>query len=68
MRGNASRFPDKRISAKAAEAQLAMLLSGATDERIAAMTVDGLATMFRVDRRVIECKLSAEQGRRARRG
>lgn len=67
MRGNASKYPDKRMTHAAAEAQLRILLVGATDQRVAAMTVEGLARMYACPARVVECLLLAEQGKRERR-
>lgn len=52
------------ISTNAARAQLAGLLAGATDERFAGFTVDGLARIVRVPRREIEEQLAAAMVRR----
>lgn len=64
--GNAQRRPDKAISSKVAESQLAMLLANATDEKLAGMTVASLERMYRVRPRQIEVMLLAAQGRRER--
>lgn len=60
-----SRFPDKQITQQAARTQLASLLSGCTDERLAAFTVGGLARIHRVPEREIEYELTIARQRRA---
>jgi hypothetical protein len=55
--------PD-RISVKDARAQLAMLLCGCTDQRLAAMTAEGLAATHRVP--VGECRAELEKARAGR--
>ncbi|MFM9829750.1 MAG: hypothetical protein ACKVOB_13575 [Sphingomonas sp.] len=67
MRGNASKYADKRMTQAAAETQLRLLLSRATDKAVAAMTADGLARMYACPPRLIETLLLAEQGKRQRR-
>lgn len=56
-------YPD-RIGTKAARAQLAMLLAGATDSRLASFTADSLAAMHRVRFGEVAEMLQAERGRR----
>lgn len=56
-------YPDKQMTQRAATVQLTLLLQNATPERILAMTVDSLCATHNVDRRVVECKLLAAQGR-----
>lgn len=67
MRGNASKYPDRKMTQAAAETQLRLLLSRATDKAVAAMTVDGLARMYACPVRVVETLLLAEQDKRRRR-
>ena len=64
-RGNASRFPDKAvIDRKHARAQLAMMLSGMTDARLASHTVDSLSAINRTPKPEIALMLAkARQGR-----
>lgn len=56
-------YPDPRLTQRQAETQLILLLQNATPQRILAMTVDSLCATHNVDRRVVECKLLAAQGR-----
>lgn len=67
MRGNASKYPDRKMTQAAAETQLRLLLSRATDKAVAAMTPDGLARMYACQPRLIETLLLAEQCKRRRR-
>lgn len=59
--GSATRRPDTVISSKAAQAQLAMLLANATDDKLAAMTAASLSKMYRVRPNIIEAMLFAAQ-------
>lgn len=67
MRGNATRYPDRKMTQAAAERQLNDALLNARDEALERMTVEGLHKMFNVDLRLIECKLLAARAARARR-
>ena len=62
----AHRKDTNEITIAHARSQLALLLAGATDERIAGLTVDQLARINRTPRREIECRLLAEQDKRRR--
>lgn len=64
MRGNALRRPDARESVTAATARLAMLLAGATDRGLRAMTCDSLAATHRVKFADVAVMLERERGRR----
>lgn len=66
FRGNAQRRPDNQVSVNAARLQLQMLLANATDERLLSFTPEGLAGMYRVPIREIECLLLARQEKRRR--
>lgn len=57
-------FPDKRISAAAAKAQLAMMLCNCRDDRLASFTAQGLACQYRVRLGDIETMLDNERERR----
>jgi hypothetical protein len=61
VRGNASKYPDKRISVAGATAQFETWLASASPEMIGRATVDQLEARYRIDRRYLECKLSARQ-------
>lgn len=52
------------ISAKEATGQLAMMLTNATDERLAGFTAEGLARMYRVRASDIEDMLERERNHR----
>jgi hypothetical protein len=65
MRGNASKYPDKQVSAASAKAQLSMLLNGCTDERLSSFTVDGLGKMYRVPMHEIQTMLTVARMQRA---
>lgn len=67
MRGNASKYPDKRLSVADARVQCKMEVVTATDARFAQMTADALHRRHRVPVRECECMLLAEQGARERR-
>ena len=64
MKGNASRFPDKRISAAAARAQLATMLAAMTDERLRSHSVDSLAAINRTPKAEIAAMLQEARQRR----
>jgi len=66
MRGNASKYPSKQISAGEAKTQMMLLLNGCTDQRLAALTVDGLMASYRVDRKLAEYHLTIARQNRAR--
>jgi hypothetical protein len=59
-------FAPKQIDQAAVLAQLKRELASASDERLAALTVETLAARYRMDRRQIECTLSAAQDTRRR--
>jgi hypothetical protein len=59
-------FPKPVMTSAQAMVQLKTFLANATDERLAAFTVDKLAPMFRVSRRELECVLLASQDSRRR--
>lgn len=59
-------FPKPDLTRAQAMVQLKTFLANATDERLAALTADGLARIFRVDRRELECVLLAAQDTRRR--
>lgn len=62
---NGNRHATTEISAGAARAQLAMMLAGATDERLAGFSVDTLARMYRVKPKMIALMLAQARERRA---
>jgi hypothetical protein len=67
MRGNASKFASKQLSVTEAKAQMLQLLCGCTDQRLAALTVDGLMASFRVDRKTAEYHLTIARQNRSHR-
>lgn len=64
MRGNAQRYPDKRLSAMEAKAQMIAFLCNCRDEMLAAVTVDELCRRYRVGEREAEYQLILARQRR----
>lgn len=64
MIGNASKYPDKRLTVAAAKAQLAQFLYGCREEALARVTVGELALRFRVDPKTIAVDLAAAREKR----
>lgn len=64
MRGNALRHPNAQESAASAKARLTMLLTNATDSRLASFTADSLAATHRVKFGLVAEMLDRERGRR----
>lgn len=62
--GNASRFPDKRMSKEQAHGQMMMLLYGCTPPALAGLTVDMLVGSYRVDRKSAEYELTVARQKR----
>jgi hypothetical protein len=62
MNGNA--YATREITMAGATAQLAMMLTNCTDERLEGFTADNLAAMYRVRPRAIAAMLEAERERR----
>lgn len=65
--GNASRYPDKRLSVAESRAQMVAFLCNCTDAILAGATVDQLCSRFRVDARTAEYQLTIARQRRAAR-
>lgn len=63
-RGNASRFPDKRLSVAESTAQMVAFLCNCTDAILAGASVDQLCSRFRVDARVATYQLRIALQRR----
>lgn len=66
MRGNATKFPDKRLNVANAKAQMVQELCSCTDSRLAQLTVDSLVARFRVDRKAAEYALVIQRQSRDR--
>lgn len=64
-RGSAAKYPDKQLSAAQAKAQLMALLYTCRPERLAQLTIDSLASMYRVNRREIEYELTIARQKEA---
>lgn len=62
--GNALRHPNAQESVASAKSRLALLLSGATDERLRSFSVDSLAATHRVKFADVADMLETERGRR----
>ena len=58
-------YGSKTVTARSARTQLIQLLYSCTPERLAALTVDALVSMYRVDRREAECELIVARQKRA---
>lgn len=63
MRGNASRYPDKRLGRVDAEAQMVAYLCGVTRPLRAAITVDSLVARFNVTPKTAQYRLMLQQQR-----
>lgn len=64
MRGNATKFPDKRLSVAAAKAQMLQFLYGCRDDMLSRVTVDDLVTRYRTDRKTAEYELTIARQKR----
>lgn len=63
MRGNASRFPDKALNQKNAEAQMVQYLCTITSPLRAGVTVDKLVATFNVPEKTAKYRLMLAQQR-----
>lgn len=61
-------FASQQMTARASEAQLRMMLAGATDAAVARMDVGQMQRSYRCDPRLVETLVLAEQDKRRRRG
>lgn len=65
MRGNASKFPDKRESQRSAKARMVAMLYGCRPAALDRFTVDGLAATHSVPVREVEYELTIARQKRA---
>lgn len=63
MRGNASKYPDKKLSQAQAEASLVMYLTNVAPALRARITVDSILSKYAVSRKVAEYRLTLAQNR-----